>query len=174
MDSISSLKKRLHRGDADAFDELLDSVGDALYRYLLLRLKCSENAADVLQETFTRLVQFHRKLGAASNLKAYVFGCAKNELLRFHDRQKNRQQAPLHEEPEYEPVPELDSHDWVKSVLSHCADCDREIIQLKVFSKLTFDEIAVVIEMKPATVATRYRRAIKKLEGMIQGEGVKK
>jgi DNA-directed RNA polymerase specialized sigma24 family protein len=35
---------------------------------------------------------------------------------------------------------------------------------MKIFSDLTFEEIAGVLEMPSATAATRYRRAIMKLE----------
>ena len=40
----------------------------------------------------------------------------------------------------------------------------REIIVMKVFGELTFDEIGSVLNTPAATIATRYRRALASLE----------
>lgn len=47
---------------------------------------------------------------------------------------------------------------------------DREVVVLKVFADLTFDAIAEVLERPAKTVATRYRRALLKLEDRLRGQ----
>ena len=47
---------------------------------------------------------------------------------------------------------------------------DRELVELKIYSGLTFREIAAIVDRPPATVATRYRRAIETLRGWLTKE----
>ena len=47
---------------------------------------------------------------------------------------------------------------------------DREVIVMKVFGDLTFDEIGGVLKQPAKTVATRYRRALVKLEERLRGQ----
>ncbi|MEZ6128711.1 MAG: sigma-70 family RNA polymerase sigma factor [Planctomycetaceae bacterium] len=46
----------------------------------------------------------------------------------------------------------------------------REVVVLKIFAGLTFDAIGDVMELPSKTVATRYRRAILKLEERLRGQ----
>ncbi len=46
----------------------------------------------------------------------------------------------------------------------------REIVVMKIFGELTFDEIGTVFDTPVATVATRYRRALAVLEERLRRE----
>ena len=167
---MTSLNKRLRKGESAAFVELYEALGDQLYRYAHSQLKSSADASDVVQEVFVRLVKSHRALGRAENLKGYVFATARNELIRWINKRKRRP-ATVAEPGESHDVSSpvvftnnIDGRDWIENTLEQLADVDREIVQLKVFSQLTFEEIAIAINLKSSNVATRYRRAINKLE----------
>ena len=45
---------------------------------------------------------------------------------------------------------------------------DREIVELKIYAGLTFEEIAKVTGLQAATVATRYRRALLSLRPWLE------
>ena len=175
---MSSLHQRIRRGEPSAFVELYDGLGDRLYRYAFARLRSSNDASDVVQEIFVRLVKSHRALSRADDLTSYIFAVARTEIIRW--RQKNspsRNAERASGEPPYRPQDAADiadgSHsgeqtvegrEWVQRTLDHLNPVDQEIIQLKVFSQLTFKEIGVVLGMDPNTVATRHRRAIQRLQ----------
>ena len=44
----------------------------------------------------------------------------------------------------------------------------RTVVQLKLWERLTFEEIAAVLELSPNTVASRYRYAIDKLRARLR------
>ena len=45
---------------------------------------------------------------------------------------------------------------------------DRELVELKLYAGLTFQEIAEASGQPPGTVATRYRRALESLRGWME------
>jgi RNA polymerase sigma-70 factor (ECF subfamily) len=57
-----------------------------------------------------------------------------------------------------------DETESLKSAIDQLDELSRQIVVMKIFSELTFEEIAGVLELPSATAATRYRRAIMKLE----------
>jgi len=58
----------------------------------------------------------------------------------------------------------------LRNAIEALADDDREIVVLKAFSHLAFDEIAEVVDRPMATVATRYRRALSILEQKLKAD----
>ena len=89
---MDDLANRLARGDREAFAELYDACADRVHHYLVVRLRCREDADDVLQETFVRLARAHKKLAEVDNLMAYVFKVARNEAARLAGRKARRQE----------------------------------------------------------------------------------
>ena len=163
---MRQLKQRLLKGESDAFDELYDLLGERLFRYVGSRLRSSQDAADVIQEVFVRLVKSHRRLGRADNLVSYVFTVARNETHRWQQKSQGSIAQSLTGEPPQADTTRrpLDEQEWIKNTLQNLERVDQELIQLKLFSELTFKEIGDVMEMPPASVATRYRRAIQQLQ----------
>jgi DNA-directed RNA polymerase specialized sigma24 family protein len=45
----------------------------------------------------------------------------------------------------------------------------REVIVLKIWHEMTYDEIANTLELSPNTVAGRYRYGMEKLKGILKG-----
>ncbi len=172
---LGKLGKRLNKGESDAFVELYDLIGQRIFRYLYAQLGSSDDASDIVQETFVQLVKSHRRLGKATNLNGYVFAVARNEMIRWMKRKKKTSSA---EELGAEPVVEhqfehqVDSQDWIQETLKRLEPIDQEIIQLKVFSQLTLEEIATATKLRSSNVATHYRRAMLKLENYLKNQEV--
>jgi RNA polymerase sigma-70 factor (ECF subfamily) len=58
----------------------------------------------------------------------------------------------------------------LKEALNQLPDTDREAVVLKLFAGLTFEQAGEVTETSPKTIATRYRRALGKLENQLKGQ----
>jgi RNA polymerase sigma factor (sigma-70 family) len=56
------------------------------------------------------------------------------------------------------------------STASYLDEAEREVVVLKTFAGLTFAAIGEVLEQSEKTVATRYRRALLKLEEKLRGQ----
>jgi len=72
-------------------EEALDSLGDKLYHYLTIKLGSPQDAEDVLQEVFYRLIRYKLRFRLIRNLSAYLFRMARNEAADFLKKRKKDQ-----------------------------------------------------------------------------------
>jgi RNA polymerase sigma-70 factor (ECF subfamily) len=166
-----SLGVRLARGEESAFAELYDTCADRLHHYLSVRLSSADGASDVLQTTFVRAVQHRRKFASVQNPVAYLFQMARNESARFastrarHDAQ-SQPAAERYATDKNEQ--RFDESDVVAAALARLSADDRELVDLKIFAGLIFEEIAEITSTPAATIATRYRRALQSLRPWLE------
>lgn len=165
---MATLQQRMARGERDAFAELFDARADRLCHYLLVRLGNAEDAEDAMQETFLRLARNGRKLAKVGNLDAYLFTIARNEAARLASRRSRRRKN-------HEALSGRELFDGAADNASICEIADtaaalgqlnpdmREVVELKIHTGLTFQEIADVTGIPQGTAATRYRSAMEKM-----------
>ena len=168
---MGTLQARLARGEPAAFAELYDACADRVGHYLLVRLGCWADADDALQETFVRLARAREKLAEVDNLEAYVITIARNEAARLATgkTKRGRQQESLSLGAEklfrYDPddADARQDAETVAAALERLEPDLREVVQLKTFSGLTFQQIGQVTGLPQGTAATRYRSALAKM-----------
>lgn len=173
---MNRLAERLARGEEAAFAELYDACARQLHAWLASRLDSPEDASDVVQETFLRLVRGRRKLGGVEDLTAYAFVVARNECYR-HAKNKRRRQLSL-ERYAKKAMPVDDAAlqspgDLDESLAPAVAALEphlREVIELRLLGELTFAQIAAMLGIPQGTAATRYRTALERLRGMLKKE----
>jgi RNA polymerase sigma-70 factor (ECF subfamily) len=169
--SMHDLAARLARGDESAFVELYDACADRLHHYLTGLLGSRDAASDVLQNVFLRAVKGRRRFRSVENPVAYLFQIAPNEAARASGDRRQRGERPLQRDEQFAAVEEFhqraDDAEAVATALCRLNSEDREIVDLKIYGGLTFQEIADVIGRPPATVATRYRRALESLRSWL-------
>ena len=169
--SDQSLAARLARGEESAFAELYDACADRLHGYLTAMLGCSDRASDALQAAFVRAVGNRKRFAAVENPVAYVFQIARNEALRSAKRKDRKKTEQLRSEESLPgAVDQFASEDAevARAALAQLPVNDREVIELKIFADLTFQEISHVVGRPAATVATRYRRALESLRPWLE------
>lgn len=173
---MRTLADRLARGDDSAFAELYDLCADRLFRYAAARLRSPEGAADVVQTAFMRAVKSRKKFRMVENPVAYLVQIARNETIRAATGVARRQERTATPAEEIGNGKSTDGSDLredaeaLTQALERLDEADREIVELKSYSGLTFAEIAVVVGRPPATVVTRYRRALESLRGWLASE----
>jgi RNA polymerase sigma-70 factor, ECF subfamily len=166
---MNDLGKRLARGEPAAFADLYDQSADRCHHYLTVFLGSRDAADEVLQETFIRLVRNAAKLSSVDNLVAYLFTVARNEAIRHAGRRaRHRQrQAPLSAADLFLDVDDTARRDTAEAVIAalrHLTDEQREVVELKIYTGLTFREIAEITAVPLQTAATRYRTALDRLK----------
>jgi RNA polymerase sigma-70 factor, ECF subfamily len=168
---MDTLSRRLAKGDPAAFAELYDACASRLHHYLWSFLGSKEDAEDVLQETFIRLVRSGKRLAKVENPTAFVFTIARNEALRWGKR-LGRAESPnqkaldpeMFEEFQEENFRQAESAEAAALALGRLEQASREIVELKIFAGLTFREIAEVTGAPQGTVASQYRAALEKMK----------
>ena len=155
--------------------QLFDRFGEAMYRYLTVKLGSPDDAEDVLQEAFFRLVKYSFRLRFVHDLRAFAFRTARNEANRFLQRRIHSEQATRPAAGFAESLrrsysgPDGLSEQAVSSALARIPDEQREVIVLRIFEGLSFREIAAVSGQSINTVASRYRYGIEKMRALMEG-----
>lgn len=102
---------------------------------------------------------------APRNMAAYLFRVVRNKALH-NLKQSQRQQAfdedYLDAEPGNQELETLLGQ--VKQHIGSLVADEQQVLILKLFEDMTFDEIARIMEASPNTVASWYRRGLEKLK----------
>ena len=141
----------------------------ALFSLALTITRCAGLAEDAVHEAFVRLCG--RQERPSGRLDAYVFAAVRNAAVDCCRRVKREQSvaealfadAPILNTPIVDAAKD-ELAERLQREIELLDDGTQEIIVMKIFGQLTFDEIGSVLNTPAATVATRYRRTLITLE----------
>lgn len=149
---------------------------DALYRYALMLTRNSFEAEDLVQETYVRALEARHRLRDDSNVKSWFFTILRNLWLNQLRKSKSSPQlvyvdgeeggADRLAECAYDSQEILIRREDVEQVQIAIARLSidfREVILLREFEELSYQEIANVLNCPAGTVMSRLGRARAKL-----------
>lgn len=162
----------------EQLEETYRSHRQGLFSLALSVTRCAQLAEDAVHVAFERLCR--RPAPPEGDFVSYVFAAVRNasrDAVR-HRRVRaelteslfNGYQSPEQADNPADDVLTRERDQILRSAVDGLPLADREIVVLKVFAGLTFDAVARVLEQSPKTVATRYRRALAKLEEKLRGQ----
>jgi RNA polymerase sigma-70 factor (ECF subfamily) len=122
---------------------------------------------DVLQETFVALLKLEKR---PDNPEHYCVRAFRNRALNFKRGLWRRVARELESARWFEPAEaKNDLEEAAQRALSRLPVEQREVIVLKIWHEMTYDEIAGTLDLSPNTVAGRYRYGMEKLKGILKG-----
>ncbi len=165
--------RRIARGHTDAIGEIYELTKSAVYGYVLSILKNAQDAEDVLQDTYIKVCLNAESYHAQGKPLAWIFTIARNLALM-----KLRGQSRMTDIPEYEweqiasGNQEFRSEDRIvlSAALTKISEEETQIVILHAVGGMKHREIAEWLGMPLATVLSKYHRAIKKLQKILEGE----
>ena len=149
---------------------------DGLYGYAMTLTRNHAQAEDLVQETYVRAIPAMGRLRAHSNMKGWLFTILRNIWL--NEVRKWRNGPPLVEidlangAEDCVVEPSRNSHDLyvskieteqVRAAIQELSVEFREIILLREYEELTYQEIASILKCPVGTVMSRLGRARAKL-----------
>jgi RNA polymerase sigma-70 factor, ECF subfamily len=153
---------------------------DGLYSYALALTRNHTEAEDLVQETYLRAMQAVKRLRAGSNIKGWLFTILRNAW--FNQLRKRRNGPQVVEIDVGDSVansivePSKDPHDLyvskmeaeqVRAAIQELTVEFREIILLREYEELSYQEIAGVLGCPVGTVMSRLGRARAKLRTLL-------
>jgi len=184
-DSLAKIINRCQQGDEKAFGWLLREYGPRLYRYFLRTSGSADDAEDLLQDLFVKLLvkigDYHHE-GRFDN---WLF-CVAANLVRDHFRRRQRsvRTVPMQtnggigtvspaEAVSSGPRPEerletKEQLDRLQQALGRLEPRESEIILLRHYGGLSFKEIAEHFQVPIGTALARVHRGRKKLNNMLE------
>ncbi len=152
---------------------------DALYNYALQLTQDSDDAADLLQETYVKAYRFWDKFEKGTNCKAWLFRIMKNSFINFYRKNIKSPEKLDYDEIEeiYETIKsnEENPHNLDREIYDNVLDDDvmsalkslpeefRTVLIMCDIEGMTYEEIADFLDIPIGTVRSRIHRARKVL-----------
>ena len=150
------------RKPSQAAQDLFEQHGAAVYRFATVLLHHHQDAEDVVQETFLKLLHHLPAGGNTATLRGWLFTVAAHAA---RDRQRRRARwvpwAQAHEARV--PPPQLPDEDGqrraAREALQRLPDRDRLLLALRA-QALSYRDIAVAARIRPSSVGRLLARAL--------------
>ena len=145
---------------------LYERHGPALLAYAVSLLQDPAASEDVVHQVFMKLLQ--RKPAISGPPLHYLYRAVRNTALN-HRRDHTREVELAANGHWLESPPGMeDTGLALQSALAELPAEQREIMILRVWGQMTFEEAAATLDISPNTAASRYRYALAKLKERLQ------
>jgi len=151
-------------------ERLYNEHAQALFAFLLNFTRDEADTRDVLQEIFIKLARQPDLLANARDERAFLLRLAHNAAIdlmrRRGTRSKHHEQFGVEQLNTFTPTDDPDETAFrteLAAALGELPADQRTVVHLKLWSGLTFEEIAATLEIPLNTAASRYRYGLDKL-----------
>lgn len=185
----TELLARCRRGEAEAWDELFTAHYDAAARFIFqLGTDFSrEDAEEICQETFLAVINNLTSFQGGSQFQTWLFRIAANKARDFRERRQATKRGggattvSLHAEdaetglaidpPSNVPGPDAsllsgERFHLLRQAVDRLDDSCREVVELRYFGDLSYDEIAASLRLNVKTVSSRLSKCLDRLEAI--------
>ncbi|MFT6336382.1 MAG: RNA polymerase sigma-70 factor (ECF subfamily) [Saprospiraceae bacterium] len=163
--------------DKNRFKEVFKKYYNPLCNFASTIVNDHKMAQDVVQDVFTKLWDKRDNLSIDSNEKSYLFQAVKNRSLEVLRKQKNDQRVSIADYNDlYVDGSEIDEQArkymlkefLYKSIRQLPTKCQKIFVMNKV-NGLTYNEIAIDLDISVKTVENQIGKAYRKLRELMEG-----
>src|SRR5262245_25429762 len=187
MGSEAELLARCRRGEAKAWDELFDLHYAAAARFIFQLASdfSREDAEEICQETFLSVIKNLNSFQGESQFQTWLFRIAANKARDYRERRQAAKRGGGQttislqaEDPEsglsIDPPTSAPGPDsvlaraeqaaMVHQALAEMEEPCREIIELRYFGDLSYEELSRTLKLNPKTVSSSLSKCCERLE----------
>jgi RNA polymerase sigma-70 factor (ECF subfamily) len=185
----NELVRRCRRGESRAWDELFDLHYAATCRFIfqLSHDFSQEDAEEICQEVFLSVIKNIHSFQGNSQIQTWVFRIAVNKARDYRQRRmaakRGGGQTPVSldtsqtvDGPKLDAPSSLPGPDAVlmstermallQAALDKLGEPCREIVELRYFGDLSYEELANTLKLNPKTVSSRLSKCLDRLEAI--------
>jgi RNA polymerase sigma-70 factor (ECF subfamily) len=179
MATDEELILEFQKGSREAFSQLFLRYRELIYAFFRRRVKDAARAEELAQETFVVILRAAQRYEPRATFRTYLFGVA-YKILANHRRKldQNSDGAGLGSDLPSSPAPgNAEDGLWVRQAIAKLHSNDREVLLLREYEELSYEEIAGVLRVPVNTVRSRLfraRLALKEILVSVPGRSVRK
>lgn len=175
----AALLVRIRRGEAAAFEELVEQYGRELYRVALGLLGNAADAEDAVQETFAGAFEGIGRFRGEASIRTWLSRILVRQAARVRRKKRSGIGSILKlwgerlEEPEHpetgSAAGQVERQMDVRAMLQSLSEEHRQVMVLRELEGLSYGEIASALGIPQGTVESRLYRARQELKKQFEG-----
>lgn len=172
MQSDEQLMLEFQKGRAEAFEELFRRYLHPIYGFFRRRLNNLSRAEDLTQETFIVILRGTERYEKRAMFRTYLYAVALKLL--WSERRRELREPPAG--PNVEELAQKSDASaglWIRDAFSRLDDDHREVLMLREYEQLSYDEIAELLRVPINTVRSRLFRARAELKALLEPQAMK-
>jgi RNA polymerase sigma-70 factor (ECF subfamily) len=167
MTSDEHLMLEFQQGSREAFTELFERYREPVYGFFRRRLRDSARAEELAQETFLAVLRGAVRYEPRASFRTYLYAIAFKQVSGEWRRAKREApsvdiEAGTHEDP--------GDALWLRSAIERLDEAQREVLLLREYEQLSYDEIGALLRIPVNTVRSRLFRARMELKALLSPE----
>jgi RNA polymerase sigma-70 factor (ECF subfamily) len=153
-------------GNSGAFSELFRRYSAPVYGFFQRRIENPSRAEELSQEAFIAILRGIERYEPRATFRTYLYSIAMR-MVMAERRKSSRFESSLAGAPDPSEGPCVDEAIWVRRAFEQLDTDHREILFLREYEQLTYDEIAALLCLPVNTVRSRLFRARTALKGFL-------
>jgi RNA polymerase sigma-70 factor, ECF subfamily len=161
QDSDERLMAAFARGSTEAFNTLFARYRQPVYGFFCRRMADSSHAEELAQETFLAVVGARGRYAARASFRTYLYAIALRILRSYRRKAAFRAMFAGNVPAEREPGTRatMDAAIALREAVGKLDGVGREVLLLREYEELSYEEIAAVLGIPVNTVRSRLFRA---------------
>lgn len=154
------------------FADIFDKYYSRIYFYVLSISSNSDDAADISQETFIRFYEKREFFENESKIRGWLFRVSHNMVMDKFRKLRKLFFSEFTHEIACVDIDREEQENYLKLMreFDRLSDKHREILYLKYYENLSYEEISEILEINQGTVMSRISRAKEKLREVMKDE----
>lgn len=172
----NTLLKKARRLDEAALAEICQDYYERIYRFIYYRVRTKEDAEDLTNEVFIRMVSNIRNQNG--NFDAWIYTIARNIITDYYRKVEYNRNVPW-ENINEGAILETETIDWTDKIIEEEILKEKmallpipyqDIIAWRFFNEFSFKEISVLSNRSVTAVKTHAHRAVKTLKALMENQ----
>ena len=150
------------------FEKWVKDYHDRIYATIFHIVGNEDDALDCTQDVFLKAYKKRSSFRGESTPYTWLRSIATHYALNFVTRSKTASWKEYHDYEHADDEPEAEVRVFQKSWLDHLSKMERRVIETRVFEKLSFKEVAEVLNTSENSAKVLYHKAIIKLQQVVK------
>jgi RNA polymerase sigma-70 factor, ECF subfamily len=162
MNTDEQLMLAFQTGSRESFAELFERYREPVYRFFRRRIDHAARAEELAQECFLAVLRNSARYEPRSTFRSYLYGVAMHMV--YGERRKAGREVSENEKLDRRVdgaggAVTTDAGIWVRGALEQLGSDEREILMLREYEQLSYEEIGALMRLPVNTVRSRLFRA---------------
>ncbi|MBW6457537.1 MAG: sigma-70 family RNA polymerase sigma factor [FCB group bacterium] len=151
-----------------AFEIWVKDYHDRIYATIFHIVGNEDDALDCTQEVFLKAYKKRASFRGDAAPYTWLRSIATHHAINFVTRNKTSVWSEYHDYEHAAPHETKDEREFRKEWLQHLSKMERRVLEIRVFEKKSFREVAEILKTTENSAKVLYHKAIKKLQQVVK------